>query len=75
MPSRQPDLRRFGEAVRRLRESRGLSQEGLAAKVDLHRTYVGGIERGERNPTLITIEKLAAALDVTAWKLLREMNE
>ena len=64
----------FGGAVRRLRTDRGFSQEGFAAEVDLHRTYIGGIERGERNPTLTTIARIAKALDVPIWKLLREME-
>jgi transcriptional regulator with XRE-family HTH domain len=65
---------RFGRAIRSLREARGLSQEEFASQAKLHRTYVGGIERGERNPTLSTITRLARALGVPAWKLLRSMG-
>jgi transcriptional regulator with XRE-family HTH domain len=54
----------FGRRVRELREQRGLSQEQLAHESGLHRTYVGGIERGERNPSLINIARIATALDV-----------
>jgi transcriptional regulator with XRE-family HTH domain len=75
MEMRARELRRFGQTVRKLRAARGLSQDGFAARVQLHRTYVGGIERGERNPTLVTICRLADALGVPAWKLLREMSE
>ena len=57
-------LRRFGQRVRVLREQAGLSQEALAAKAGIHRTYVGGVERGERNLSLKNIMRLAAALDV-----------
>ena len=56
--------KRFGARVRALRVARGLSQEDLAQKAGLHRTYVGGIERGERNISLVNIEKLATALGV-----------
>lgn len=54
----------FGEAVREARRSLGLSQDDFAAVSQLHRTYVGGIERGEKNPTLTTIWRLAKALKV-----------
>ncbi len=54
----------FGMRLRELRLARELSQEQLAAKADLHWTYVGGIERGERNPSLVNITRLAAALGV-----------
>lgn len=59
----------FGQRVRELRIERGLSQEGLALASDLDRTYIGGIERGERNVSLINIEKIAAALGVAVRKL------
>jgi transcriptional regulator with XRE-family HTH domain len=60
----------FGRAVRRLRERRDLSQERLGQLSQLHRNYIGGIERGELNPTLKTIKKLAAALEVKPSQLL-----
>jgi transcriptional regulator with XRE-family HTH domain len=53
---------RFGKKVRQLRENRGWSQERFAGECGLHRTYVGGIERGERNPTLKNIYAIAEAL-------------
>jgi transcriptional regulator with XRE-family HTH domain len=60
----------FGRTVRRLRHAMDLSQEELADLANIHRTYIGGIERGERNPTLTMIVRLARALDVRPAKLL-----
>ena len=54
----------FGKSVRKLRMERGLSQEKLAFLSNMHRTYIGGIERGERNPSLKNIGAIARALDV-----------
>jgi transcriptional regulator with XRE-family HTH domain len=55
-------LREFGQRVRSARDLRGWTQEILAAEASLDRTYVGGIERGERNPGLLNVNKLAMAL-------------
>ena len=57
-------LLKFGLKVREIRKERGLSQEKLAHKANLHRTYVGMIERAEKNITLLNIEKIAKALRV-----------
>lgn len=65
MNSDKTILINFGSRVRELRKRRGLSQEELSLKVGLHRTYIGMIERAEKNITLINIEKFADALDVT----------
>ena len=54
MPTRDPILKRFGQDVREKREARRLSQEALAEQADLDRTYLGGIERGEGNPTILS---------------------
>lgn len=61
--------KRFGERVRELRKQKGLSQEALAFTCDLDRTYIGGVERGERNISLINIHRIARALDVKAKDL------
>lgn len=63
--------RAFGIRVRELRSRIGWSQEKLADESGLHRTYVGGVERGERNPTLLIIKRLADALGVPPAELLR----
>ena len=62
--------RQFGRNVRHLREQRGLSQEGLADELSVHRTFVGGVERGERNLTLRTVERLSERLDADPLVLL-----
>ena len=56
--------RKFGQAVQWLRHDLGVSQEELAARAEIHRTYLGDIERGNRNPALINICRIAAALEV-----------
>ena len=60
---------RFGKHIFQLRTAKGYSQEKLAELADMHWTYLGGIERGERNPTLINIEKLARALEISLQDL------
>ena len=61
--------RKFGNRVRELRITQGLSQEILAQKSGLHRTYIGSIERGERNISLENIQKIAQALNCTICQL------
>lgn len=58
-------LKNFGEKVRQLRKQKGWSQEYLALKCNLHRTYIGAIERGEKNVSLRNIQKLANTLGVS----------
>jgi transcriptional regulator with XRE-family HTH domain len=64
--------RRVGLNVKRFRAERGLSQEELAFECGLHRTYVSGVERGVRNPTVVVLEKIAKALKVATSLLLEE---
>ena len=63
-------LNRFGERVRDLRKNCGWSQEDLALECELDRTYVGGVERGERNLALRNIEKIADALGISISDLM-----
>ena len=67
-------LRKFGLRVRQLREARGWSQEDLAEKADLHRTYVSGIERGTRNPTLTVLGRIAGGFGMTLDELLQRIS-
>ena len=59
----------FGDRVRELRKQKGLSQEGLALACNLDRTYIGGVERGERNISIVNIYRLVEALGVSAKDL------
>jgi len=65
----------FAENIRRLRLARGLSQEALADLAGLHRTYVGAVERGERNITLINANRIAEALGAKLSDCLKERHE
>lgn len=64
-------LRRFGERVRKLRSGAGFSQEAFAEECGLDRTYMGGIERGERNLALRNMERIAKALGISLSELLK----
>ena len=65
----------LGRNVRQLRELKHWSQDLLSENSDLHRTYISGVERGVRNPTLSIIERLAQALEVSPAQLLKEEAE
>jgi len=68
------DIRvRFGRALRRQREKLGVSQEAFADMCQLDRTYIGGIERGERNVALVNIEKIANTLRISISDLFRRV--
>jgi transcriptional regulator with XRE-family HTH domain len=67
--------RTFGRNLKAWREARGISQEALAETLGHNRTYIGGFERGERNPSLKVIERLAAQMDVEPFKLLMPRSD
>ena len=69
-----PLWKAFGAAVRRLREEKGWSQEKFAAEVGVHRTYMGDVERGERNVSLTNIGRIAAGLGVSLTALMAEIE-
>ena len=66
--------KKFGETVRQLRESEGISQEELADRCGLHRTYIGSVERGERNVSLANIVRIAQALRKSPGDLLERLG-
>lgn len=70
----QPAAEEFGRRVRLCRKRVGLSQEGLGELAGLHRTYIGHVERGEVNPSLHNIVRLAAALKVDPGDLVRGLH-
>ena len=75
MPSDPAITAALGLAVRFLREQKGLTQEQLAARCRMHRTYIGGIERGERNPTVSVLYRLADALQTSGSRLLAALED
>lgn len=64
-------LKQFAKRVRTLREALGISQEKLAERAELHRTYIGMVERLERNPSLVSIHKIANGLGVHITELFK----
>jgi transcriptional regulator with XRE-family HTH domain len=64
----------LGKIVRQKRRALGLSQEALAERADLHWTYIGGIERGERNVSLLNIVRIARALEIPPARLLASIQ-
>ena len=75
MISQEQLLKEFGQRVAEIRRKKGLTQEELANAVDVHRTYVGFIEQGVRNPTIGNIYKLTNALDVSLKELFSTFKE
>lgn len=75
MPTREDLLTAFGAAVRDRRKELGLSQEALAHEVGLHRTYIGGVERGERNVALVNVFRLADTLQLPAADLVAATSD
>lgn len=74
MPDSEDILVRFGARVRELRMRQGYSQESFATECNLDRTYIGGIERGERNVALRNIQEIARALDISLSELTRGLS-
>lgn len=74
MPTKGSTLRAFGSRLRRVRKARGWTQEELARRTGRHWTYIGGLERGNRNPTLVVISELATALAVSAAELIDDVH-
>jgi transcriptional regulator with XRE-family HTH domain len=70
------DLQRaVGRSLRAYRQTKGLSQEAFADALGVHRTYMGGIERGERNLTLKSLERIASQIDLDPLALLQSVDE
>jgi len=69
---KQEILKRFAKRVHELRKKNGWSQEELGERSGLHRTYIGSIERSERNVSLINIERIAKALNVPVEHLIKK---
>jgi len=69
MCNKHPALVKLGQRIRRLRDSKGFSQEGFAHEIGLDRTYMGGVERGERNIAAINLIRIAKALQVEVGEL------
>ena len=67
-------LKQFGNRIKELRKNKNISQEDLATLSGLHRTYIGMIERGEKNITLKNIEKIALAFNIEISELFKDIN-
>lgn len=74
MKNRDRTLAAFGRNIARIRTQKGFSQDALAEKADLDRTYVSGIERGVRNPGIKTVLRIARALGVSVGDLCKEVG-
>lgn len=71
-PQETEDLKNLGEHIREIRRGRGFSQESFAEAVGLHRTYMGGVERGERNISVLNLLKICRQLEIKPGDLFRE---
>ncbi len=71
MARKDPTLLKLGKNLRKARESRGWSQEEMAARCGVHRTYVGSVERGEYNVTVLTLKKMTKTLGISIGDSLR----
>lgn len=70
-----PNKNEFSCSLKELRQERGLSQESLSSMAGLDRTYISMLERGKRKPSLETIEKIAKALDMKSWELIKTLSQ
>ena len=68
-PAKEPALRKFGDNVQARRKAQALSQEKLAERADLDRTYISGVERGVRNLSILSTVRIAKALKISVAKL------
>ncbi len=75
MVRKQPILVKLGSNIKSARKSLGLSQEDLALEADIDRSYIGGVERGERNIAIINLCKIAKALNVKPSFLLKDLEK
>jgi len=66
---------RIGEALRRRREARRVSQEAFADEIMMHRTYYGALERGEKNLQLTTLQRVCVGLKTEIWRVLKDAEE
>jgi len=67
----EKSVKEFGKRVKKIRESKNMSQGDVAKVLDVHRTYISSLERGQRNPSLITMKKIAKALKVGVDDLIK----
>lgn len=72
---KNPRLVQFGGRIRKLREKRGWSQERFGEECDLHRTYIGGIERGERNVSFKNLDAIAVGLEIELSRLFEGLGQ
>ena len=70
-----PNKNNFANSLKELRQARGLSQESLSSTAGLDRTYISMLERGKRKPSLETIEKIATALEMKSWELIKVLSQ
>jgi transcriptional regulator with XRE-family HTH domain len=68
----KPLQKRIGDAIRKRREARDISQEAFADQIPMHRTYYGALERGEKNLQLSTLERVCKSLEVEMWEVIRD---
>ena len=75
LENRQPILLAFGAAVRHYRKGKGFSQEAFADECGIDRSYMGGVERGERNIALVNVEKIITALEIQPSEFFKALDQ